>query len=326
MVERKKWVKLRLCILTGLAVMILGSCSSLRGLYAPGEDAARKENVAELAMAGPEEAEEKPELPPFRNDYNREDFIRALVQLDVIRESGEYFDQYMWGDQLFEDSLASITWLAGDPLLVGRGVELVVYDDLGGEYLRVRRGWIREGIRNGSGAQAERGGRAAQPDLWWKMIWRKPGEREFVCETLVDEAGVPQLLRVKDLASGETMKRPTFYTTMLEGGNSESSGGIAEAGDGGGNWFRNIREDEYRAGITPLYAGMEIVGEEVVMVGGRWVRAVRMESAPVPEGSVLEAWFSPDVSGRLLRIALRDGRTIAEVTAFIEIGLELSDP
>lgn len=315
MVENSIWIKLRFYMVAGLVVMILGSCSSLRGLYTPGEDAAREAPAEELAMAGPEEAEVKPELPPFRNEYRREDFIRALVQLDEIRESGEYFDQYMWGDQLFEDSLASITWLAGDPLQPGRGVEMVVYDDFGGEYLRVRRGWVREG---------DRSGQAGQPDLWWKMVWKKAGGKEFICETLVDEAGVPQLLRVKDLDSGETMKRPTFYTMMLEDGSSEASGGNAEAGTGGGNWFRNIREDEYRAGITPLYAGMEIVGEEAVMIGGRWVRAVRMESAPVVQGQVLEAWFSPDVSGRLLRIALRDGRTIVEVTAFIEIELELS--
>ena len=278
-------------------ILVLASgCAGLRGVIGTGDEAVESEAASELAMVGRVEEEEKPELPPFRNQYIREDFIRALVQLDEIRESTEYFDQYMWGDQLFEDSLASITWLAGEPVSPGQGVLLVMYDDRGGEYLRIKKGWIED----------QPGG-----DGWWKMEVKSRGEN-FACEVKVDAKGVPQMIRVKDLDSGEKLERTTFYAQMPEG----------EGGDG--EWFQNIRREEYLAGITPLYAGMEITGEEVIMAGGRWLRAVRMESAPVPNGAVLEAWFSPDVSGKVLRIALREGRVIAELTGFSEIGKKLN--
>jgi hypothetical protein len=310
-------------ILTLTLVVMLGGCAGLRGIRGPEEAETEQGAGAELARADAvEEPEKRPELPPFQNDYEREDFIRALVQLDEIRRSMDSFRRYMWGDRVFEDTIASITWLASEPLLPGQGVVLVYYDEQGGEYLKITRGWIEKG---------------AFGELWWKMSLTTR-DKSFVCEVSVNDAGVPQHIYVRDNASGEFLERKTFYSDMMEGeggpsgqadGRAKSTG---QAGPTGQNersgtadtgWFDRIRREEYQAKVLPLYEGLEIVGEEVIQAGGRWVRAVRMHSAPVTGASALEAWFSPDVSGRVLRIALSGGRTIVEARAFEAIELEL---
>ena len=295
-------------ILTLTIVVILSGCAGLQGIRGPGEAETERGAGAELARADVKEPERRPELPPFQNDYRREDFIRALVQLDEIRRSMDSFRRYMWGDRVFEDTIASITWLASDPLFPGQGVVLVYYDEEGGEYLRIKRGWIEKGPSG---------------ELWWKMFL-KSRDKSFVCEVSVNDAGVPQNIYVRDNASGEFLERKTFYSDMMEGEGEptgQADGQAESTGDTG--WFDRIRREEYQAKVLPLYEGLEIVGEEVIQAGGRWVRAVRMHSAPVSGGSALEAWFSPDVSGRVLRIGLSTGRTIVEARAFEAIELEL---
>lgn len=296
-----------LCIF-GLLLVLFSGCTTLDRFFAEPEEERRRSAAG--ASAAPEK---KPELPALEYEYSREEFIKALVQLDEMRESAEFVQQFMWGDEVFEDSIASITWLSTPPVLEGTGATLVFYDEEGWEYRRISHGWVDMDPRSGS---------------WWKMSQHSQ-DLQFSCEVRLNADGIPQEVFLLNEASGERIQRRTFYSQMEISASGDSSpaqpASLAEE-KADMSWFERIRREEYQAAVTPLYAGLEIEGEETLWAAGRWFRAVKMSSAPGPDGRQLEAWFSPHVPGKVLRIALNEDRVIAElIWVSEEFSLEIAE-
>ena len=143
---------------------------------------------------------------------------------------------------------------------------------------------------------------------WWRFSYQS-SDIDFSCEYFTDLNAVPRQILLKNNASGEELSREPFYTEML----AESVPASDNAPSGPPAWFEQLRREEYQAQLNPLYAGMEILGEEAQLIDGRWIRAVHMRSGSGERA--LHAWFSPDVRGQLLRIKRSDDHVIAEVVA-----------
>ncbi len=305
------------------AVLMLSGCASIEKMRGP-------EPGPEKQAPAPSEAEktaglvrpEKPDtLPSFEHEYTREGLIKALVQFQEYSALAETLQSYLWGDRIFEDHLATIAWLDSGPYDPGRAVRLAVYNEKGERYAEISRGLVEEVPGKGR---------------WWRFSY-KSGDTDFTCEYFTDLNAVPRRVLLKNNASGEKISREPFYTEMLaesespgsdarQSGSGKASGskeepaGDTEPGSAGkpGSaasappaWFDQLRREEYQAGLNPLYAGMQVLGEEAQLIDGRWIRAVHMRSGS--GANALHAWFSPDVRGRLLRIKRSDDHVIAEV-------------
>ncbi|HDQ14697.1 MAG TPA: hypothetical protein ENN41_07780, partial [Sediminispirochaeta sp.] len=233
-------------LLSVLTLILLAGC-----LGAPPRDKPRDEaSRSRMAMAAP--PEEAPTLPPISYEYRREDLLRALIRLNKVRESTEYFSQYLWGDQRFEDLLASVTWLSDEPFHPGRAVLIAFYDEEGREYQRIKTGWIE--------FDRSRGGVF--------LLEHRSTEQHFRCEVRVDAGRVPREIFLKNLRSGEKISKQSFFVDLLEEERSASQE----------TWFDQVRREEYQSSISPIYASLEIVGEETIRVADRWIRAVRMSN------------------------------------------------
>jgi hypothetical protein len=265
------------------AGLLLSGCASFERMIAPGPE----EETAGLVRP------EKPDtLPPFENEYSREGLIKALVQFQEFSAMAESLQPYLWGDRIFEDRLAAVAWLEAGPYAPGRSVTLAVYNEDGVQYAEIIRGLVQEVPGKGR---------------WWRFSYQS-GDTYFTCEYFTDLNAVPRQILLKNNASGERVSREPFYTEMLA--ESPTASG-AEPQSGPPAWFDQLRREEYQAQLNPLYAGMEILGEEAQLIDGRWIRAVHMRSGSADKA--LHAWFSPDVPGRLLRIKRSDDHVIAEV-------------
>jgi len=276
-------------------------CTGLGGMFRSGGTADSGTGGSGDNVAASIEAERGPKLPPFTHGYSRQEMLRALVQLNELRESVDYIRDYFYGDVLFEDYLASIIWLETEPYFAGQGVTLAFYDDDGNPYHRITRGWA-EGFSGDDG-----GG------YIWKMD-HETFDLSFDCEVRTDADRIPREVRVKNLKSGETIRRDTFYADMV--GKTEVKEGGTAQNDQAAQWFESLRREEYQSKISSVYAAMDIVGEESVLIAGRWVRAVKMSSSPEPSRDTLVGWFSPDISGKVLKISRGDGSLIAQVVTF----------
>lgn len=272
-----------------LAVLLfLGSCASIERMMAPhGESAAGAEEPRAAAAVPPEKPER---LPRFENQYTREELIKALVQFQELSALADALPRYMWGDRVFEDHLATIAWLESGPYQQGKGVTLRIYDERGAEHAQLTRGLSK--VIPGRGR-------------WWTFTYSSE-KADFTCEYFTDLNGVPRKILLKNNASGETTNREPFFTEILGPEESPQPGSSRVPG-----WFEQLRQEEYQDTLSPLYAGMQILGEEAVLIQGRWLRAVHMRSG---SGSgALHAWLSPDVRGKLLRIQRSDDHIIAEL-------------
>ncbi len=292
-------------------VLLFGGCASIERMIGPGPDqeaAGRPDGEKSAGLVRPE----KPEtLPPFENEYSREGLIKALVQFQEYSAMAESFQPYLWGDRIFEDRLATVAWLEQGPYQTGRAVTLAVYNEDGVQYAEITRGLVQEVPGKG---------------LWWRFSYTS-GDTDFSCEYFTDLNSVPRQILLKNNASGEQVSREPFYTEMLAESAPASGDQPASASPASGppSWFDELRREEYQAQLNPLYAGMEILGEEAQLIDGRWIRAVHMRSGSGDRA--LHAWFSPDVRGRLLRIKRSDDHVIAEVVARSSgYGLQLSEP
>jgi len=297
-IKLKTLVRLAGAVVVLAVLLFLGSCASIERMMAPqGEPAAGVEEPRAAAAVPPEKPER---LPRFENQYTREELIKALVQFQEFSALADTLPRYMWGDRVFEDHLATIAWLENGPYKQGVGVTLRIYDQDGAEHARLTRG-LSEGIP----------GRGR----WWTFTYS--GEKaDFTCEYLSGLNGVPRKILLKNNASGETMARDPFFMEILgpeEGPQLDPEGKSVETGSSQApDWFDQLRREEYQASLTPVYAGMQILGEEAVLIQGKWLRAVHLRSG---SGSgALHAWLSPDVPGKLLRIQRSDDHIIAELT------------
>lgn len=278
-----------------LAVLLfLGSCASIERMMTPQDESAAGAGEPRAAAAVPPEKPER--LPRFENQYTREELIKALVQFQEFSALAEALPRYMWGDRVFEDHLATIAWLESGPYEQGRGVTLSIYDEQGAQHAQLTRGLSE--VIPGRGR-------------WWTFSYSSE-EADFTCEYISDLNGVPRKILLKNNASGETTAREPFFTEFLgpeEGSELGPENGESETGSSSvPGWFDQLRREEYQDTLNPMYAGMQILGEEAVLIQGRWLRAVHMRSG------ALNAWFSPDVPGKLLRIQRSDDHVIAELT------------
>ena len=293
------------------AVLLFSGCASIGGMLAPGPKEAAAGRPAEEKTAGALGPEKPDTLPPFENEYSREGLIKALVQFQEYSAMAESLQSYLWGDRIFEDRLATVAWLKAGPYEAGRAVTLVVYDQEGMQYAEITRGLAQEVPGKGR---------------WWRFSYQS-GDTSFTCEYFTDLNSVPRKILLKNNASGEQVSREPFYTEIMAesappSGNGQTSGSPKS---GPPSWFEQLRREEYKAQLNPLYAGMEILGEEAQLIDGRWIRAVHMRSGS--GDSALHAWFSPDVHGRLLRIKRSDDHVIAEVVDRISgYVAQLSEP
>lgn len=280
-------------VLLSATVGLFTGCAGLEGMFRGGGTADSGAGRSGEKIAASAEEERGPKLPPFTHGYSRQDMLRALVQLNELRESADYIRDYFYGDVIFEDYLASIIWLETEPYFAGQGVTLAFYDDEGNPYHRITRGWAEGSV--------------------WKMD-HEMSDASFACEVRTDADRIPREVRVRNLKSGEIIRRDTFYTDMV-GKTEVKEGGTAQNAQAA-QWFESLRREEYQSKISSVYAAMDVVGEESVLIAGSWVRAVKMSSSPEPSRDTLVGWFSPDISGKVLKISRGDGSLIAQVVAF----------
>ena len=283
------------------ALVLFSGCASIERMLAPGQAEAGAGRAAGEETAGLVRPEKPERLPAFENEYSREGLIKALVQFQEFTAMAESFQPYLWGDRIFEDRLATVAWLEQGPYEAGRAVTLAVYDEDGVQYAEITRGLVQEVPGKGR---------------WWRFSYQN-GDTHFTCEYFTDLNAVPRQILLKNNASGEKISREPFFAEMLAESAPTSPDGDQPAGgsqvSGPPAWFDELRREEYQAQLNPLYAGMEILGEEAQLIDGRWIRAVHMRSGSGERA--LHAWFSPDVRGRLLRIKRSDDHVIAEVVA-----------
>lgn len=287
----RKTVVRRAAALILTAILLLSGCASVDRMLAPGREEAAAEAPADEKTAGLLRPEKPDTLPPFENEYSREGLIKALMQFQEFSAMDESFQPYLWGDRIFEDRLATVAWLEAGPHEPGRAVTLAVYDEDGVRYAEITRGLVQNVPGKGR---------------WWRFSY-KSDDTVFSCEYFTDLNSVPRHILLKNNASGEKVSREPFYTEML----AESAPASDSPAAGPPEWFEQLRQEQYHSQLNPLYAGMEIIGEEAQLIDGRWIRAVHMRSGSGDRA--LHAWFSPDVHGRLLRIKRSDDHVIAEV-------------
>lgn len=272
-------------------VLLFGGCASIERMIGPGPEEAEAGRPAGEKTAGLVRPEKPDRLPPFENDYTREGLIKALVQFQVYSAMAASLQPYLWGDRIFEDRLATVAWLEGGPYEPGRAVTLAVYDEDGVQYAEITRGLVQNVPGKGR---------------WWRFRY-KSGDTDFTGEYFTDLNAIPRQILLRNNASGEKVSREPFYTEML----ADSAPVSDSPASGPPSWFDQLRREEYQAQLNPLYAGMEILGEEAQLIDGRWIRSVHMRSGSGERA--LHAWFSPDVRGRVLRIKRSDDHVIAEV-------------
>ncbi|MDZ7794461.1 MAG: hypothetical protein U5P10_12455 [Spirochaetia bacterium] len=311
MVTTGKTIRRSAAALLIIATLLFSGCASIERMLAPGPKEEAAGRPAGEKTAGVLRPEKPDTLPPFENEYTREGFIKALVQFQEYSAMAESLQSYLWGDRIFEDRLATVAWLESGPYQAGRAVTLGVYDEEGMQHAEITRGLVREVPGKGR---------------WWRFNY-KSDDTSFTCEYFTDLNSVPRQILLKNNASGEKVSREPFYTEMLAD-SAPASGNEWESGSpksGPPAWFDQLRQEEYQAQLNPLYAGMEILGEEAQLIDGRWIRAVHMRSGS--GDSSVHAWFSPDVRGRLLRIKRSDDHVIAEVVDRISgYAAQLSQP
>jgi hypothetical protein len=246
------------------------------------------------ATAGQKAAEaEEPELKlasakRLHREYSREDVFRSLVQLNRLIGSFEEFADYREGFPNFEYYLETVFLLEDGPYLPGRGAAVNIYGEGGDLRLRIVRTLLEEGR-----------------DYRWWAVRQVQGGDELYCEVRVGRFGLPREVRYRSPEGGKIVSRRTaadqYVQRMLEEKGEEELR----------TELQRRRSREVGSNLPMYYAGLVEERRETISTPAGDFRAVLLQSTG--GGQTFSVWFSPDLTGNVLRIVKPGGGVLAEV-------------
>ena len=232
-------------------------------------------------------------LLKIKNNYSELTLKRSLVQFHEILRSYDYFNQFIWGDYIFEDYLTTINGLDSVFFQKGEGSEVSVYDDIGNVTERIRRCVIDS--ENDGG-------------IWWQVEHEKGDDTVFY-ELLTDRFSVPVEVRFRDPETGKGLSRFTMIgKSILDKSFIVSDAEIKSA-------LANDRSEDVREKILPIYENSEFTGEEIITAGGRRIKTAHYRRI-INGSDDIDIWYSPDIPQGIVRIKMGD-KKIAEITDWI---------
>ena len=278
--------KLAIKILLVFSLLSLFSCANT-GNSAPGK----------FAPAGSYAAEE-PSILEITKPYSGITLSKSLVLFHELLNSYDYFNQFTWGDYIFEDYLTVIYGLVNYPFDTGSGTEISVYDNNGRVLEKVVWSVIET---NGKG------------EVWWQTEHSKEGDGSIFYEVLTNRFSVPVSVKFRNTETGKAFSRDTMFgesvrDAMLSMSDDEIQAKLDEE-----------RGEDAAAKLLPVYENLKTTGVETVEAGGRKIEAVHYQSSVAEGGGsgTLDVWYNPDLPHGIVRIILNK-KTVAEITGWIE--------
>ena len=240
---------------------------------------------------------EKSAVLKIKRPYSEITLRKSLVVFHELLNSFDYFNQFTWGDYIFEDYLTVIYGLENFPFESGEGSEISVYDNTG----RVREKIIRSVIEiNGKG------------EVWWQTDHRREGEETVFYEVLTNRFSVPVSVRFRNADTGKAFSRDTMFGESVRDAMLRMSDEEIQA-----KLDRERGEDAVHK-LLPVYEDLKNIGIEIVEAGGKKLEAVHYQKAVSDaEGSgTLDVWYTPEIPHGLVRIMMNK-KTVAEITGWI---------
>jgi hypothetical protein len=239
-----------------------------------------REQPAELeAIAASAETTSEMVDPRIERPYDLEALLVPFLSLTEAIQSFDYFEQFAWGDEIFEDYLYRIFRLPHAAYLPGQGTILSV--SLGENNPMIIEMSLLE-----EGADGER--------LW--QVRQSQGEREARYEVHVSSFGVPVEIFYVHPESDTWLKRVPMIALSLEQALTQMTADTLR------EKIAEEREDDVGRLMQRNFGSPVIVGEEWVETPAGRMAAVHVSDAAGPGGE-LHYWLSPDVPGGVLMVS-----------------------
>ena len=222
---------------------------------------------------------------------------KSLVLFHEFLNSYDYFNQFTWGDYIFEDYLTVIYGLVNSPFKKGSGCEMSVYDNTG----KIREKFIWSVIDiNGKG------------EVWWQTEHRREDEESIFYEVLTNRFSVPVTVRFRNEETGKAFSRDTMF------GESVLDASLRMSDDEIQAKLDEERGEDVLNKLLTVYENMKNSGVEKIEAGGKKIEAVHYQSKATDnaETGTLDVWYSPEIPQGIVRIAMNK-KTVAEVTGWI---------
>ena len=246
-------------------------------------------------ITGGSESREK--ILEISKPYSIITFRKSLVQFHEILNSYDYFNQFTWGDYIFEDYLTTIYGLENSEFDENEGTEISVYDNNGKIREKVKRSVIE---KNGKG------------ETWWQTEHSKEGSGVIFYEVKTNRFSVPVSVRFRNNETGEAFSRDTMFgesvrDAMLSMSDEEIQAKLDEE-----------RGEEAVNKLMPVYENLKNIGIETIEAGGRKIEAVHYQgTVPNSEGDrILDVWYTPEISQGIVRIIM-NRTVVAEITEWV---------
>ena len=239
----------------------------------------------------------KARVMKIKKPYSQITLRKSLVQFHELINSFDYFNQFTWGDYIFEDYLTIIYGLDSSVYRTGDGCVISVYDSNGQVRETIGRSVIET---NGKG------------EIWWQTEHTREGEEPVFYEVLTNRFSVPVTVRFRNSETGEAFSRDTMFgESVLDAMLSMSDKEIQEKLD--------EERDEYAVQkLMPVYENIKNIGVEVVEAGGKKIEAVHYQGEIPDNGGTgtLDVWYTPELPHGIVRIIM-NRTTVAEITEWI---------
>ncbi len=255
-------------------------------------------NTAAVSAAGKTYTKHEDPVIRITKTYSEATLRKSLVQFHELLGSFDYFDQFTWGDYIFEDYLTVIYGLENSHFSTGEGSEISIYDKNG----KIREKIIRTVIEKNS-----------EGEIWWQTEHSRKGEDTVFYEVLVNRYFVPVTVRFRNSETGGLLSRDTMFgesvrDAMLNISEEEIKSKLDEE-----------REDYAVQNLPSIYSRIKNSGSEVITAGGRKIETVHyIGELPSDEGpGTVDIWYSPDIPQGIVRINVNN-ETAAEISAWIK--------
>ncbi len=232
----------------------------------------------------------------IKKPYSNINFKKTLVQFHESLESFDYFNQFTWGDYVFEDYLTTIFGLEKSFYKEGCGSEISVYDNTGKVSQKIRRSLLE--INN-------------KDEAWWQIEHIGDNGEKIFYEVLTNRFFVPVTVRFKNKETGKGFSRDTMFGESIK------------------DLMLNMRDSEIRKKLNKerteealkkfplIYTNLKNTGFETIEAGGRKIEAVHYQSYLSAEKGTLDVWYTPEIPFGLVRIMMNK-KTVAEITGWID--------
>ena len=228
--------------------------------------------------------------------YSEVSLNKSLVQFHEILNSRDYFNQFTWGDYIFEDYLTTIYGLDNGEYEEGEGCEISLYDNEGRVREKVKRSVIE---KNGKG------------EIWWQTEHSREAADPVFYEVLTNRFSVPVSVRFRNAETGKAFSRDTMFGESVRDAMLVMSDAEIRAK------LDKERGEEAVNKLLPVYNNMADKGVEIIDAAGKKFEAVRYHGI-LQEGASgsLDIWYTPEIPQGIIRINM-NGSTVAEITGWI---------